>query len=201
MDKLIRFNEKYNFNIHHVEIIKRAIKAATQGHNDTNHKYGDVSYTIHLSHVVDVAYRFIHLVPMHMRPLVIAACWLHDSIEDARLSYNDILKIFKGLSPEIGVQIAEIVRAVTNNGRGRNRDERMSPEVYNDIRNVEGARFVKFCDRIGNIEYGGKAKMYSEEQEKFSGELFDSHYILMFDYMQILFTEALYNSDIKRQLS
>lgn len=181
------FKEKFNFNIEHVEIVKRAINAATQGHNDTNHMYGDASYTIHLSHVVDVAYRFIHLVPMHLRPLIIAACWLHDSIEDARLSYNDVLKIFKGLSPEAGIQIAEIVRAVTNYTRGRNRAERMPDFIYHEIRDTDGATFVKFCDRIANIEYSGKSEMYEKEHQHFKVMLWHSDYVLMLEYMEYLF--------------
>lgn len=182
--------DKYGFNpINHSQIVKIAITLATVGHNDTNHKYGDGSYTIHLSHVVDVGYRFIRLVPASLRSIVIGALWLHDSIEDARLSYNDIVKAFVkgGVSRTDAVKIAEIVRAVTNYGRGRNRDERMPPEIYEDIRNVEGARFVKCCDRIANIEFGGKTDMYREEHGKFSKELYHSDFIDMFDYMEIFY--------------
>lgn len=183
--------EKYGFDpILYSTIIKRAIHLATKGHNDTNHMYGDASYTIHLSHVVDVAYRFIRLVPIHLRPIIIAACWLHDSVEDARLSYNDIVKGFTKVyvPQETAVHIAELVRAVTNYGRGRNRDERMPPEIYEDIRTVEGGRFLKCCDRIANIEFGGKTEMYQKEHKKFAKELFHVDYIDMFDYMELFYT-------------
>ena len=185
-----KYVEKYGFDpFRYSLIIKTAIKLATNGHNDTNHKYGDASYTIHLSHAVDVGQRFIHLVPLALRPLVIAALWLHDSIEDARLSYNDIIKAFTkaGVSREDAVQIAEIVRAVTNYTRGRNRDERMPPEIYEDIRNTEGARFAKCCDRIANIEFGGKTSMYKEEHPKFAKELFHADLVDMFDYMELFY--------------
>lgn len=182
--------DKYGFDpIYYSKIVKIAITLATVGHNDTNHKYGDGSYTIHLSHVVDVGYRFIRLVQAELRPIVIAALWLHDSIEDARLSYNDIVKAFVkgGVDREDAVKIAEIVRAVTNYTRGRNREERMPPECYEDIRNVLGARFVKCCDRIANVEFGGKSEMYKNEHAKFSSELYHNDLIDMFDYMEIFY--------------
>jgi len=174
----------------HVEIVPKAIIAATKGHNDTNHMYGDASYTIHLSHVADVGQRFIHLIPVASRPIVIAACWLHDSIEDARMSYNDILKVFKHIGStedRIGIQIAEIVRAVTNYGRGRNRDERMPDFIYQEIRDTNGATFTKLCDRIANIEFGGKSGMYEKEHPHFKEMLYNEDYKLMFDYIDYLF--------------
>lgn len=171
----------------HTEIVPKAIVAATKGHNDTNHMYGDASYTIHLSHVVDVAQRFIHLVPVASRPIVIAACWLHDSIEDARMSYNDILKVFKyGGDENTAKAIAEIVRAVTNYGRGRNRQERMPDFIYEEIRNTTGATFTKLSDRIANIEFGGKSDMYKKEHPHFKEMLYNEDYKLMFDYIDYL---------------
>jgi (p)ppGpp synthase/HD superfamily hydrolase len=181
------FIEKYGFDPNHAQLIKKAIIAATKGHNDTNHMYGNASYTIHLSHVVDVAYRFIHLVPINLRPIIIAACWLHDSVEDARLSYNDILKIFKDEPSDVAVMIAEIVRAVTNYTRGRNRDERMPNFIYHEIRDTEGATFVKFCDRIANIEFKGKSDMYEKEHQHFSSMLWNGKYEEMLEYMEYLF--------------
>jgi (p)ppGpp synthase/HD superfamily hydrolase len=171
----------FGFNTpQHIILIKAAINAATKGHNDTNHMYGDASYTIHLAHVVDVAYRFIDLIPVDDRPYVIAGCWLHDSIEDARMSYNDVKKL-------TNTRVAEIVRAVTNYTRGRNRVERMPDFIYEDIRETNGARFVKLCDRIANIEYSGKSDMYEKEHPHFKKQLYDEKYEVMFEYIEYLF--------------
>lgn len=177
----MNFKEKYGFLENHQNLVKKAIELATNGHNDTNHKYGNGSYTIHLAHVVDVAYRFIYLIPIELRPIVIASCYLHDSIEDARLSYNDIVKSIKS------IEVAEIVRAVTNYGRGRNRDERMPDFIYQDIRETEMATFVKFCDRIANIEYTGKSAMYEQEHQHFMDMLYREDYNIMVEYMVYLF--------------
>lgn len=193
-------------NAAYIKIVTTAIRLATLGHNDSNHKYGDASYTVHLSHVVDVCHRFIHLIPMHLRAIVIAACWLHDSIEDARLSFNDVKKAFQSLSGSqdkikvtvnnevksfsVGEFVAELVRAVTNYTRGRNRDERMPDFIYKEINDLEFATFVKLCDRIANIEAGGKADMYKKEHPHFVDMLYRDKYKEMFDYIDDLFKQA-----------
>jgi (p)ppGpp synthase/HD superfamily hydrolase len=170
-----------HYALSHSWMVKRAILAATKGHNDANHMYGDASYTIHLAHVVDVAYRFIHLVDIEDRPVVIAACWLHDSIEDARMSYNDVVKATDS-------RVAELVRAVTNYTRGRNRKERMPDFIYEEIRDLKNATFVKLCDRIANIESEGKIDMYKKENPHFRTMLYNEKYEVMFDYIEYIFT-------------
>jgi len=170
----------------HTDLVLKAISLATKGHNDSNHLYGDVSYTIHLSHVVDVAYRFIDLIPVGFRPNVIAGCWLHDSIEDARLSYNDVKKALNSII------VAEIVFAVTNE-KGRNRKERANDNYYKGIRETEGATFVKLCDRIANIEFKGKADMYAKEHPYFREQLYTEDYKPMFDYIDHLLYGASSN--------
>lgn len=154
----------YNFDkIGHHDLVSKAIIAATKGHNNTNHLYGDASYTIHLALVVDVAYRFIHLIPIEMRATVIASMWLHDSIEDARMTYNDVVEV-------TNVDVAEIVYAVTNN-KGRTRKDRANDNYYKGIREINCAPFVKLCDRIANIEFGGKGSMYRKEHLNFKQQL------------------------------
>lgn len=173
-------NIKSNYNRVHSELVLKAIYAATNSHNDSNHKYNDASYTVHLAHVVDVAYRFIHLVPVELRPVVIAALWLHDSIEDARMTYNDVKKA-------TNKDVAEIVRAVTNYTRGRNRKERMPDFIYMEIRDTVGATFAKCCDRTANIETGGKVEMYAVEHVQFKKMLYTPELKEMFDYMEYMF--------------
>jgi (p)ppGpp synthase/HD superfamily hydrolase len=165
--------------LYNYQIVTAAIRAAIKGHDDTNHRYGDASYTVHLSHVVDVAQRFKHLVKEDELHTAVAACWLHDSIEDARMSYNDVKKL-------TNKDIAEIVRAVTNYTRGRNRNERMPDFIYEDIRNTPLATYVKLCDRIANIETGGKTDMYARENEHFVKMIYNENYKEMFDYIDHL---------------
>ena len=167
--------------------IDNAENFAIISHGNTNHYYDEyLPYEFHLRMVVKAAKDFIKLVPKDLRDNVIAACWLHDAIEDVRLTYNDI-------KDQTNEHVAEMVRAVTNYGRGRDRNERMPDFVYDDIRNTEFATFVKLTDRIANVQYSKMTgssmfKKYSKEQEHFKSKLFvDGQYIEMWEYLDNLF--------------
>jgi len=179
-------------NAFYIKIVTTAMRLAANGHNDTNHKYGDASYTVHLSHVVDVCHRFLYLVPKELWAIVIAACWLHDTIEDARLSFNDVKKAFMkaGVDEAAAYQIAEIARTVSNYNRGRNRKERMPDWLYQEIATLPWATFVKMCDRIANVEAAGKAGMYAEEHAHFRKMLYTSELNEMFTYLESLYPKA-----------
>lgn len=158
---------------------------AIRVHSSTNHNYDTyLPYEFHLRMVNKVAVDFMEEVEAGLLGIVLDGTWLHDTIEDCRVNYNDIRKDF-------GASVAEVVRALTNVGRGRNRDERMPDECYEDIKNVPGALFVKLCDRIANVQYskmtGGRMfEVYKAEQAKFSEKLKDSRYPLMWKYLEDL---------------
>lgn len=143
---------------------------AIKAHHDTNHFYDEyLPYEFHLRMVYKTAKDFIYLVPIEKIFTVLSAALLHDTIEDARQNYNGIKKI-------TNTDVAEIVRAVTNYGRGRNRDERMPSFVYEDIRNVPYATYVKLCDRIANVQYSKMTgsdmfNKYKKENSHFKSEL------------------------------
>ncbi len=99
--------------------------------------------------------------------------WFHDSIEDARLTYNDVRKIAsKYLSDEYALLATEVVYALTNE-KGRTRAERADERYYDLIRNTPYAPLVKVADRLANIEYSvgkgqaGMAGMYTAELPHF----------------------------------
>ena len=167
--------------------IDNAENFAIISHSNTNHYYDEyLPYEFHLRMVVKAAKDFIKLIPKDHRDNVIAACWLHDAIEDVRLTYNDV-------KAQTNEHVAEMVRAVTNYGRGRDRNERMPDFVYDDIRNTEFATFVKLTDRIANVQYSKMTgssmfKKYSKEQEHFKSKLFvDGQYIEMWEYLDNIF--------------
>lgn len=167
--------------------IETAKQFAIKAHSGTNHYYDTyLPYEFHLRMVVKIANDFLHLVEEDYKEIVISACWMHDAIEDARCSYNDV----KGVSC---YETAEIVRACTNYTRGRNREERMPIECYEDIRMVKYALFVKLCDRIANVQYSKMTgsrmfEMYRKENSKFYSMLTgDSNYTQMWDYLNSLF--------------
>ena len=116
-------------------------------HANVNHKYGDsdLPYSFHLAAVVATAKRYRHLIPAEDFNDVVAGCYCHDIIEDARESYNDVKK-------KINKLVAEIAFACSND-KGRNRKERAGEPYYKGIREQKYASFVKLCDRIANGLY------------------------------------------------
>lgn len=167
--------------------LKYAEENAIAAHINANHFYdGYIPYSYHLKMVVKAANDFIHLVENEMREIVIAGCWFHDTIEDVRLTYNDVLKM-------TNIHVAEIVRAVTNYGRGRDRNERMPDYIYQEIRETPGATFVKLCDRIANVRYSKMTgssmfNKYKKEHTHFKEMLYvDGQYDEMWNYIDELF--------------
>jgi (p)ppGpp synthase/HD superfamily hydrolase len=93
----------------------------------------EVPYSVHLGQVVDVLRRF-----GVSDDDIYCAAWLHDSIEDTRVSYNDIRDRF-------GEKVAELVFAVTNE-RGRNRKERNEKTYPKIFAAGENALVLKSMD-------------------------------------------------------
>lgn len=113
---------------------------------ECNQKYAKVlPYSMHLHYVEQQARRFNYLIPGDKLFLVKAACYGHDLIEDARVTYNDIKQIRNE-------ELAEIIFLCTEM-RGRNREERKNEEFYTQLVKNELAVFVKLCDIIANIKY------------------------------------------------
>lgn len=160
---------------------EQAKQYALDCHTGTNHTYDGKPYETHLQMVVNTAQQFIHLIPEEERSNVIAACWLHDVIEDCRQTYNDVKEATNGT-------VAELVYALTNE-KGRNRKERANDKYYEGICNTPYAPFIKLCDRIANYHYSKQqnqpmAKMYEKEMEEFIGKLYDEKYEEMVSYLR-----------------
>ncbi len=147
----------------------KIISFAIEAHQSTNHLYDQNPYSVHLAIVVSYAQKYIYLLPENLQDDVISACWLHDTIEDCRLTYND-------LAQETNTNVAEIVFAVTNE-KGKNRKERANAKYYEGIRNTAGAIFVKLCDRLANVKYSKDTssrmlEVYKNEYPEFIKALF-----------------------------
>jgi hypothetical protein len=169
-----------------------------KAHQDTNHKYDKyIPYEFHLQMALTIAKRFIYLVPLEHRAIVLAAVIAHDGIEDARLTYNDIVKMAKqcGALQTEAIMIAEMVRAVTNDGRGRNRDERMPDYIYEEIKTTFYSLFVKLCDRLANVNYGvvtggSMTLKYKKEHPHFKSKLYTPGYLEdMFTELETIFAK------------
>lgn len=134
-------------------IIDRAELVARAAHKDQ--KYGEQPYSVHLEDVVR------RVKQITTDPEVIAATWLHDSVEDSPLvTIDDIRKMF-------GARVADLVWAVTNQG-----DDRAAKiaSVVAKIPLTPGAELVKSADRLSNASASKAEKkmalytMYRDEQ-------------------------------------
>ena len=136
--------------------IEQIRQSAHELHQSVNQTYGDsLPYGYHLDMVVNGIRDFGHLVCAcedDVLPLFFGG-YYHDSIEDARLTYNDVLKTARGMmTEEQALMATEIAYALTND-KGRTRAERAGEEYYKGIRKTPYAPFVKLCDRLANITY------------------------------------------------
>lgn len=142
---------------------QKAKEFAAKAH--AGQKYNSHEYTYHLQAVANIAKE------LNLSEDIVAACWLHDTIEDCDVTYEDIEK-------EFGKKIADIVYAVTD-GDGENRKERKA-NTYPKILANEDAIYVKLCDRIANLgqtiedKNYGLLKMYLKEHDEFKNTLYNS---------------------------
>ena len=127
--------------------------AARDLHDSVNQKYNaTLPYGYHLDMVARYAADYGHEVladAADLLPLLFGA-YFHDSIEDARLSYNDVTR------RAAAFMAAEIVYALTND-KGRTRSERAGERYYAGIRATPYAPFVKLCDRAANTAFSARA--------------------------------------------
>lgn len=153
--------------------------AAFALHTSVGQTYsGQLPYSYHLGMVADAAMKYgaeVVTDEQDILPVVFGA-YYHDSIEDARLTYNDVTKVAKQFMNESqAIMAAEVVYALTND-KGRTRAERAGEHYYAGIRATPYAPFVKLCDRLANMTHSFTATdcsnnrmrtVYQQEWEHF----------------------------------
>ncbi len=157
-------NNIYYFMIKEDMCSSDIISFAIEAHSSTNHLYA-----VHLAMVASYGYKYIDCIPIQNQQTVLSACWLHDTIEDCRLTYNDIKNV-------AGEEVAEIVYALTND-KGKNRKQRAGEVYYEGIISTPFAKYVKLCDRLANVKYSSESKsrmfeLYQKENDNFFNSLF-----------------------------
>ena len=139
-----------------ITLVKEAAYMAISAHG--NQTYDGYPYYYHLEQVVDILKEY-----GYTEDKFIISGYLHDAIEDADVSYNDIRTKF-------GSEIAEIVYCVTDE-LGRNRQERKS-KTLPKIAGNKDAIIVKLADRIANLRKPKLKGMYTKEFKVFRDHLF-----------------------------
>ena len=137
------------------DIEAKAKNLAIDAHK--HQKYGEHPYITHLADVV------ARVKTITQDPEIIAAAWLHDTVEDTEVTIEQIKQQF-------GDNIANIVWAVT--GHGENRKEKMANAI-SKIAQTPGSELVKSADRLSNVSASlannpKKLKMYRDEHKDLS---------------------------------
>jgi len=141
------------------DIESQAKTLAVDAHK--NQKYGVHPYVTHLADVV------ARVKTITQDPEIIAAAWLHDTVEDTDVTLEQIKQQF-------GDNVANIVWAVT--GRGESRKEKMANAIAK-IAQTPGSELVKSADRLSNVSASlpsglannpKKLKMYRDEHKDLS---------------------------------
>lgn len=169
-----------------LSLSERAREFASRAHRRVNQYYDGKPYMFHVDMAAAVANQFKHIIPEAEWEYVLAGVYLHDIIEDARVTYND-------LKVEFGEPVANFSFALSNE-KGKTRDERANPKYYREMREVPHAIFGKLCDRIANIQHGintggSMLKRYRKEHAKFVSETYDPKYQEMFDHLDKLLVQ------------
>jgi (p)ppGpp synthase/HD superfamily hydrolase len=157
-------------------LVDKAKAYALKCHRKVNQTYDGHPYEFHLQMVNDAFHDFKYLIPEKDRDTVEAALWLHDTIEDTGITYNDVANVST-------IKVANIVYALTNN-KGKNRRQRANTSYYRGIRAVEYADFAKMCDRLANIRHSDNTsssmfKVYRKEHHHFIAQVFNARYLTL----------------------
>lgn len=139
------------------DLVEAAKVFAIAAHGDQRYD-GDRPYRVHLAAVAKEAENW------GFRPEVVAAAWLHDTVEDTEVSTSDLVYYF-------GDEVARLVDAVTDR-EGKNRRERAVKTLPLIRQNGTEAVGLKLCDRIANVRASqddptGLLKMYRREHVTF----------------------------------
>ncbi|MCR4603571.1 MAG: hypothetical protein K5683_08590 [Prevotella sp.] len=148
-----RLLEKYGQQIESIRQEAHKIHADVNQYYDKIHPYGK-----HLDMVADEVVHYAAPVlasEEDLLPLMFGT-FFHDTIEDARLTYNDVKSYaLRFMNERQAFMAAEIVYALTNE-KGRTREERADDRYYEGIRQTPYAPIVKLSDRKANITHSNR---------------------------------------------
>jgi len=117
-------------------LVQKAIEYATKAHEDQYRDDGQ-PYIVHPARVAGL----VSLCGAD--DTVIAAAWLHDTIEDTETTYDDLVA-------EFGQEVADLVNEVTHEGDDTN--GHYFPRLHS-----ERGVMLKFADRLANLSTMGDA--------------------------------------------
>ena len=169
-----------------------------------NQKYADtLPYSTHLGFVEAQGKKFRHLIedewvknPGNFRSVDISlwevvkhALIAHDSMEDARMTYNDVVKACGTLGNyKAAIMVADIVYCVTDE-KGKTRKDRKNDKYYEELKQNKLAIFVKLSDLAANTLFSKLSgssmyEKYKKEWPNFKKKLYIAEYDEFFNYIE-----------------
>lgn len=154
-----------------------------------NQKYDNkLPYSFHLNMVYEQAQYFMPLCGITKDVALYSitrGCFGHDLIEDARITYNDILQ-------RTDHETADIIYLCTEN-KGKNRLERKNDAFYEDLKQNDIAVFVKLCDIAANSLYSLSTRSTMFEKQKSEWPRIKTHLLRdqfrpIFDFLDKIYT-------------
>lgn len=159
-----------------------------------NQKYDDyLPYSFHLKAVDAAILNFKDHIPFDKIKLTQIEEWLldekfalnfvrivgagHDSIEDARLTYNNIKEQF-------GEKVADAIFGCTES-TGKSRKERKDEAYYKRLIENDVSVFVKLCDMIANSHYS--IMTFNKKMIKNKIEDYETLYQKLTEYQKLKF--------------
>jgi len=152
-----------------------------------NQKYDDtLPYSFHLEAVakqIDLFSDIIRECGLNRNNLICGA-YGHDLIEDARMTYNDVVK-------HSNTEVADIVYCCTEE-KGKDRHGRHNHKYFDELKVNREAVFVKLCDVIANVKYSlltnsSMYNKYKKEYPELRSHLYRSEFQDIFEYIERLF--------------
>lgn len=156
-------------------------------HHNVNQKYDKkYPYFYHLFMVYNSALKFKHLLSYDDFILALKIIFLHDVIEDARLTYNDVKELF-------GKDVADGVFACTEL-RGKNRAERHGKDYYDLLVQNPIHVFVKLCDIHANVSFGKRtgSSMFKKYKSEYTSKVKPTLYNEQFNDIFVDFETNLF---------
>lgn len=156
-----------------------------------NQIYGDnLPYSFHLQCVFKQGMKFGYLVKDVFSNIIQPALYSHDTLEDARMTYNDLVHVLDLSNYKESEKIADIVFLLTDE-KGKNRAERKNEKYYKELAKNKLAVFVKLSDIAANTLYSkltgsSMYDKYKKEFPSFKEKVYVEEYKEFFDYVETL---------------
>ena len=144
------------------EDLRQVLKFATDKHRGQTRSGGEP----YIGHPVRVAQTIEKFKKSHNLDALIAAAYLHDTIEDTDTTHEDLEKLFGGL-------VASLVKELTSDQekiRAMGKSEYLSRKMAHEMSSY--ALIIKLADRLDNVQDIATAKSakwrarYKDETEK-----------------------------------